>query len=186
MLIYLIENIVNGKIYIGQTIRSLKKRIAEHKSDAQNHKKKQCPYLHAAIRKYGWNNFKFHILDTAKSQEELDTMEVCWIDIFQSRNRNIGYNLEKGGRGTGRMSDETKLKISLSLIGTKPSIETRLKLSQSKRGENHPHARLTKDIVKQIRYDHEVNKMTCRSIEMKYGIVHSSASRILSYKAWKI
>ena len=54
--IYKITNLVNSKIYIGQTIRSLKERFRQHIY------KQGCTYLHNAILKYGKENFKIELM----------------------------------------------------------------------------------------------------------------------------
>lgn len=115
MLIYLIENLINNKIYIGQTSQLLNKRIATHKYSIKN--KSKNTYLLNAFRKYGFNNFKFSILDTASTIEELNKLEQWWIEIFNSTNREIGYNIDLGGKGKGIMAQETKDKISQNRSG---------------------------------------------------------------------
>ena len=54
--IYKIENKVNGKLYIGQTINQIKIRFKKHL--AQINCKNQCSALYSAIRKYGKENFE--------------------------------------------------------------------------------------------------------------------------------
>ena len=60
--IYKFTNKTNGKIYIGQT-NNIQKRKNGHKSESFNEKSAgyNLPF-HAAIRKYGWENFNFDIL----------------------------------------------------------------------------------------------------------------------------
>ena len=53
MVIYKFENKINGKVYIGQTIQKLSKRISSHKYPSGN---KNLP-IDAAIKKYGIENF---------------------------------------------------------------------------------------------------------------------------------
>ena len=49
MVIYKFENKINGKVYIGQTVQKLSKRISSHKYPGSN---KNLP-IDAAIKKYG-------------------------------------------------------------------------------------------------------------------------------------
>jgi len=145
MLIYLIENLIDHKIYIGQTVRTLKKRMYDHKSSA---KKKILTnlYLYRATNKYGWDNFKVMVLDGfIKTQEELDKLECWWIKIFQSINPDIGYNLSNGGNGPGKCTNETKKKISNAtkgaknpFFGKKHTKESLIKIKEASTGENHP------------------------------------------------
>src|ERR1035437_5610059 len=95
MLIYKITNKINGKTYIGQTIRDFNERISEHKRCDKN----GCPMLYKAIRKYGYENFKFEIICRASSLEELDRREEFCIRIFNTLVPN-GYNLTSGGRNS--------------------------------------------------------------------------------------
>lgn len=89
MYIYKITNRLNGKIYVGQTIRNVNRRFAEHC------RKKDNTHLHNAMRLYGKENFRVEIVDTANSQTELDEKERYWIRVFNSDVE--GYNETAGG-----------------------------------------------------------------------------------------
>ena len=105
MIIYKIENKVNGKIYIGQTVGTLEHRLSQHKS---NSKKKSV--IGDAIQKYGWENFRAEIIDYAESIDELNKKEIYWIGYYKSISPN-GYNLELGGRNALNRQ-QTRDKIS--------------------------------------------------------------------------
>lgn len=95
--IYKIENLVNGKIYIGQAV-NIQRRIREHKLVSRYNNPKNSEYnfaLSRAIRKYGLNNFSFDIIEECK-QEELDDKERYWIKYYNSY--NDGYNETIGGK----------------------------------------------------------------------------------------
>lgn len=111
-LIYKITNLINKKIYIGQTIRSFIERINDYKNGLGN------DYLNNSINKYGFDNFKFEIIDTASSIDELNEKEIFYIKEFDSTNKNIGYNIESGG-GNAIPSKETLEKLSQSHKGIK-------------------------------------------------------------------
>jgi len=145
MLVYLITNLINKKIYIGQTINHVAQRQAVHKHRAKLYSSGNYgtnSYLYNAICKYGFDNFKFEVIeDFIETQEELDLAEIWWIFIYRSINRDIGYNISPGGNGKGRVSDETRKKISEANKGEKsfqygksPSLETRAKLSKANKG----------------------------------------------------
>lgn len=93
MIVYKATNKSNGKIYIGQTIKKLNKRISEHKSDS---KRRNDPFPRA-IAKHGVNNFSWEVIEVCLSQIDLDTAESKWISYYNSQNRNIGYNVASGG-----------------------------------------------------------------------------------------
>ena len=59
MVIYKFENKINGKVYIGQTVQKLSKRISSHKYPSSN---KNLP-IDAAIKKYGIENFNFELIE---------------------------------------------------------------------------------------------------------------------------
>lgn len=94
--IYKIENLINGKIYIGQSV-DIQYRFSNHKSESFNPKSNAYDTaIHRAIRKYGVNNFSFEIVEECK-QEQLSEREIYWIDYFHSFGN--GYNLTTGGEG---------------------------------------------------------------------------------------
>lgn len=124
MIIYKATNIVNGKIYIGQTTLLLQGRILNHKLA----KSDRMPF-HLAIRKYGFENFEFEVLCQCNSISELNEKEKEYIKLFNSRNQSIGYNISGGGNcfGSGEghpcfgkaFTEEHKEKISKALTGIK-------------------------------------------------------------------
>lgn len=90
--IYKITNLVNNKVYIGQSIHILD-RLAQHWRTAFNNNHHCYNYpLYRAIRKYGIENFKYDILEET-SVEQLTIREQYWIDYYNSLNPNYGYNL---------------------------------------------------------------------------------------------
>ena len=97
--IYKIENLINGKIYIGQSI-NIERRWSYHRSSCvYNDISKQCYNypLYRSFRKYGIENFDFSIIELCE-KEQLDEKEKCWINFYKSYIN--GYNLTLGGQGT--------------------------------------------------------------------------------------
>lgn len=100
--IYKIYNDINDKIYIGQTIASIKDRWHGHMSAALNENKSKSA-LYNAMRKYGRD--KFHIEEIASyirntKQELIDVLnseEQKYIYEYKSLTSQNGYNFEKGG-----------------------------------------------------------------------------------------
>lgn len=89
--IYKITNKINGKIYIGQS-KDIAHRWKEHKWRSKN-----CLYpIQKAITKYGIENFEFEVIEECLL-EELDDREIYYIDLYNSTNKAIGYNISKGG-----------------------------------------------------------------------------------------
>jgi len=128
MLIYKIENKLNSKIYIGQTVRKFKYRIAVYRSVVKN-KVEHKQYILRAMKKYGFENFEFSIIENnIQSQKELDEKEIYWIAFYNSVDHNIGYNLSKGGHSRGKFTEETKKKLAAVHLGKKHSEETKEKI----------------------------------------------------------
>jgi len=90
-IIYKITNLVNNKIYIGQTTRPFKDRINDYKNGYGN------PYLNNSILKYGFDKFKFEIIDHVYNIIELNEKEIEWIKLYNSTSKDVGYNIESGG-----------------------------------------------------------------------------------------
>lgn len=95
--IYKIENKINGKIYIGQSI-AIKTRWQQHKYEAKTGES-QAP-LYLALRKYGIENFSFEVLEECP-QELLNEKEIFWIAHYKSNDRDFGYNVLAGGQNGG-------------------------------------------------------------------------------------
>ena len=113
MLIYKVTNNINGQIYIGQTTLSLEQRKYKHEQESRSKYRKTVKF-HNALLKYGFSNFTWEILKECNSQEELDYFEKYYIQLYDSCNRNKGYNLKYGGRTGGIFSKEAKENLSKS------------------------------------------------------------------------
>lgn len=123
MIIYKIENKINGKVYIGQTVKKVDQRISEH---LQNNS-----IIGNALRKYGLQSFVITIIDIATTKEVLDEKEIYWIKTLNCKIPN-GYNLTDGGRGIVgyTLTEEVRKKMSESAKNKIVSKETREKLSK--------------------------------------------------------
>lgn len=112
--IYVIENQINGKLYVGQTTSSLSQRWHSHACEAR--RGVALTPIYRAISKYGVAAFRVFKISSAASQEELDRLEIFFIRSLNSMVGKWGYNVSLGGGG-GRLSDDTKKKMSLSRSG---------------------------------------------------------------------
>lgn len=96
--IYQIKNLVNGKLYIGQTI-NYKSRKDKHLSLLRRNDHHN-PYLQNAYNKYGEDAFEFSILHEEEcDQDRLNELEEYYINKYNSY-RN-GYNCNRGGQNNG-------------------------------------------------------------------------------------
>ena len=155
--LYKITNLVNGKVYIGQTWGSIETRFLNHKR--RDVAKGGCVKLGNAFKKYGDGSFFVEAVGSVGSQELADYLERAM--IVEHGSIQNGYNL-RGGGSHGRHSEETKAllsnlrvgrpspmkgrkrsaescaKMSLSHMGLKASDDARAKMSRAKKGRPPP------------------------------------------------
>lgn len=133
--IYLITNKINNKKYIGQSA-SIEERWYRHSVD---YKRLTDRYLYRAMNKYGFNNFKFEILETDIDISLIHEKEKHWIKELNTK-APYGYNMTDGGEGSFNrlVSEETKEKLRQANLGKTASDETKKKFSviTSKRFED--------------------------------------------------
>lgn len=138
-IVYMHENMLNGKVYIGQTCKTLNQRSG---SNGKNYK--NSTHFWNAIQKYGWDNFKHFVLFEGLTGEEANFIERKLIQCYKSNNSEFGYNMDIGGSNGHRHSEETKQKLREGKLGTlnpnygkKLSKDIREKMSKSRTGEKH-------------------------------------------------
>lgn len=122
----------NGKVYIGITSQNPIKRWQN------GHGYRNQPIFYNAILKYGWDNFKHEILYSDLTKEEAEIKEIELIGTYQSNCHDHGYNLDNGGNSIGKMSEETKQKISASEKGKIVSIKSREKMRKAAKHKCKP------------------------------------------------
>lgn len=108
--IYLILNQVNEKIYVGQTMASIERRLREHKKAAKSGK--YSSYLHSAMRLYGFKYFTIHYLaNGGETRESANAAEQFWVSRLRANDDTVGYNLTSGGDAGWTMSEAARRKI---------------------------------------------------------------------------
>lgn len=118
--IYIYRNKINQKVYIGQST-NIERRIKEHNSRAfQVNSGDYNSNLSKAIRKYGLDNFEINTI-TSCSKEELDNLEIYYINYYQSYLKEKGYNMTLGGNsnGKGKLTFEELEQLTWELINTR-------------------------------------------------------------------
>lgn len=154
--VYVHINKINGKKYIGLS-NNIARRWRDNGADYGND-----TYFAHAIAKYGWDNFEHIILKEHLTKEEADYYEQFYIDYYQSKYNQNGYNIRDGG-SRGALSESTKEKISLSrrqehkwqgdsnprhldplfgerngMYGKEHTAETKQKISEANKGHKVP------------------------------------------------
>lgn len=158
--IYKITNLINQKIYIGQSV-DIERRWKEHLRSGQP-EKYACKSerdintpIHLAMQKYGIENFKLEIICICE-QENLNDLEKYYIKFYDSTNKLKGYNISEGGQDK---------------VGAK--------------GEFHSQAKLNQKQVDEI-YTRLINGESVSSIHKDFDFVSKSIiSMINQGRIWK-
>ena len=154
--IYKITNIINGKVYIGQST-NLKDRIKQHESMIKNYNENNN-YLRKATKKYGYKNFKIEIIKFC-DEKELDYYEIYYIDLYKSSDRKFGYNIELGGNINKHLSKEQIDKMKKNkkgklkgkdnpFFGKKHTEKTKKIISEKQKGNKYCLGRILSDETK--------------------------------------
>lgn len=124
----------NGKKYYGITGQKyVKQRWKRGKAYKSNQ------YFTNAIKKYGWDNIEHIVIYDDLTESEAKELEQCYIQWYDTTNRNYGYNITLGGESASGYThtEEARKKISEAGKGRQMSEETRQKISESRLGEKH-------------------------------------------------
>lgn len=133
--IYKIQNVFDGRMYIGQTVDPSKR--------AKRHfwKNNKCVKLGNAIQCHGRSAFIFSVLFWCKDKADANEVESLLIDLADTRKN--GYNITPGGHGTGagqdnpffgkQHSEELRLRFSSERKGIPMADETRKKIADANR-----------------------------------------------------
>lgn len=201
--IYKITNLLNDKFYIGSTC-NFKDRKSKHKNRKSN------TIISRAIQKYGWDNFKFEIIEYC-DVDKLIERESYYFELLQPFKENNGYNILrnpiKNGWVDAKHTEESKMKMSESRKGIIPwnkgkkgvqecSDETRKLYSEQRKGEKNSfygkkHSKETikhlKEIAKQRDMSHcnkkvvQLDKITGEIIKI-WDSISDAADQVLGNK----
>lgn len=189
----------SGKIYIGQS-QNINNRIKDYKS-LRNCKLQTR--LYNSFIKYGVENHIFEIVEECSS-ENLNNRERYFQEFFKVLERNKGLNCyyTRTESKSGKLSLETRLKISKSNEGRIMSPETRKKIGDAQRGEKShmwgkKHSKELIEKMSKIKLGKKFSKETRKKIgdskrgdkNWVYKIArkdHPSAKQILDTKTNKI
>jgi len=148
--IYVILNLVNGKVYVGSS-KYVNGRLADHKILLARGIHGNA-HLQSAWNKHGSAMFSFEVLRECPEDELLE-QEQFHMDILDSMNPALGYNL-KGAERVRELGDETRAKMSAARTGKTPSPEARAKMSAAGKGKPKSSEHRTALRVANQRYEH--------------------------------
>lgn len=201
--IYIIENQVNNKKYIGSSV-DIKKRWRDHVWYLR-HNKHHNSHLQLAWNKYGENVFKFSILFECEVGALL-VNELNAIIKHNSFNNNYGYNVNHPEHNflNRKHSEKTKLKLSISKLGDKNpmygkcgnkhhnynkevSVETKNKMSLSHKGiptHRQTYVKLTVNEVINIREMYSMGNISQLTIGAIFNVSYGTINKIITRKTW--
>lgn len=115
--VYMIKNIINGKVYIGSA-SNLIIRLSHHLHDLKNNKH------HSLHLQRAWNKndnyFIFGVLEFIEDKTLLVSTEQKYIDLYKSYDDSLGYNIcPIAGSSLGSKKLRGKEERSLKMIGDK-------------------------------------------------------------------
>jgi group I intron endonuclease len=141
----------SGKKYIGQTKRSVERRLREHSKCSPG-----CVALNNAIEEYGFENFVCETL-LIVNDAMLDFYEVKLIEMYDTVSPN-GYNIRFGGSVNSKHCKESCERMRLAKLGNnnpnfgKPRSEScKRAISEAKSGSKHHF------FGKSLSYDHKLH-----------------------------
>lgn len=140
--IYRAKCIINNKIYIGYT-RDLEARKQEHLYHARTLRNNYV--FHKAIRKYGFENFIWDILDSSNDVSVILEKEQKYIIQHNSYYKNgVGYNMNLGGVGNVGYVYTQEARAKMSKAWTNERREKQSKIMRGKRFSEEHRANLRK------------------------------------------
>lgn len=181
--IYKIENRINKKVYIGQTI-DFNHRIYLHLHYLNNNRHAN-EHLQKSWNKYGGENFEICLFDNMTDEvcgltrdrisNLLNEREKFWIKRYKSSDANYGYNLSEGGDGATLFGERNPSFGKPKSEAIKNKISETINKNKSHSGERNG------------RYGKPVSEETRRKIsEAKKGRIQSDEERAMRSKSMQL
>lgn len=135
--IYKIVNLINNKVYVGQTKEKFQRRFWLHRWQLRK-RKHDNKHLQNAWNKYGEDNFIFEIIEVLPI-DEIDGREKYWIKYYREQLEGC-YSIQDGGQpenlGVYVSAESRKLTGALNrqrLLGSKLPEEVKQKMSNTRK-----------------------------------------------------
>lgn len=176
--IYKIENLVNGKVYIGSA-SNFRARWGGHRSKLKRGVHDN-PHLQSSWNKYGAENFSFEEFAYVPNEKAaLIAAETEVIATMRAADRRFGYNIiDFGERPSGmsgrRHTEEAKRKISEASIRNAPFVA---------RGEQSVKAKLKESDINVVRCLVQEG-FSCGAVGKQFGVTKQSIEAIVSGESW--
>lgn len=140
MHVYVINNTINGKLYVGQHAGEDLEAYWRHNVSAALRNRGNKLFLYRAIRKYGPKFFSIRSIYIPVDLADMNRAEIAYIRFFGTQNEELGYNITAGGGGRLGISrphtEKEKLRIGLVHKGKLVSQETRERMSAAQNGRS--------------------------------------------------
>lgn len=169
--IYLIQNTINKKVYVGQT-NNPDRRFSAHKNGAfYRHRGDYNMPFYRAVRKYGWDKFECSLIEQWDTLEECNEAEEFWISYLGCRDASVGYNIQKGGKVIPMTADQ-KAKLSLARKGKPGNVTGKTwKLSDKAIGNiSKAHRKISDTQIKQLKLLLDTGLFCRHEICALYGV----------------
>lgn len=202
MTVYLIRNQINGKLYVGQTTTSLRRRFQSHVDHASRSERCSKSAIEQAFLKYGRHRFTIVVLEACETMDALNAAEKHWIEHLHTKAPR-GYNIREGGGARGRHAESTRAKLRrpcrpetrarLSALAQGRAV-TDAQLDALRRGREtnrpHPHgsrnpnAKLTDQQVAHIRDLYATGRYSQQQLGKLYGVQQVTVSALIRGRTW--
>jgi hypothetical protein len=159
----------DGRVYVGQTKKTLAQRKADHAFRARVNDQRTA-FQVAILELGGVNAFTWEQIDTFNGKEELEQKEKYWTAYYKADDPAYGYSGQSGGIHF-TASTETRKKMSDALKHHPVTEETRRKISEGNKGKpkSPEHCRNSSEGHKGIRHTEEAKRKISESTRGEKG-----------------
>lgn len=193
--VYKIVNSATGQVYIGSSA-NIPSRWSHHRRSLQSGGHDNS-FLQNAWNKYGEGSFTFSVIEEVSDTTELIEREQHYIDSTGCTDRSVGYNLcPVAGRTKGlRYTPERRARMSAAMVGNSYALGFKHTAATCKRvsdglrgkltGEGNSQAKLTVQLVEQIRCLYDTIDISQSTLSKQFGVSRPEISMIVTNKHWK-
>lgn len=96
--VYITENLSNGKRYVGQRRFSYGWKNYLGSGTA----------IKSAVKKYGCDSFRRKIIEVANCLDDLNSLEIFYIDLYNAPRNDRYYNIASGGKNGNTLAGKTE------------------------------------------------------------------------------